>query len=124
MEFRREDRAEVEATCKIRYGAGIARYIVVENVTAYGCGLRSEALRFQVGDLLSLRIDDIGPIEAIIRWISPRKGAGVEFLRPLHPAVLDHLVKATSKSARRAASKSPPANGPSFHELKIQLRSV
>lgn len=97
MEHRRVERFDIEATGKYRSGAGLALPVTVANLRMYGCQLRAIPRRLRRGDVITLRIANIGPIEAEVRWVEPGKQAGLEFLTPLHESVFDHVLGRTAR---------------------------
>lgn len=60
------------------------------NLTPNGC--RVEFIeRPRTGELLWVKFDGLDSVEAAVRWVDGFYG-GVEFTRPLHPAIFDSLV--------------------------------
>ncbi len=64
-------------------------HVTVIDLTGYGCGLEG-ALRTHAGECLVLTIEPIGPLAGKVIWWSEGR-LGLEFLQPLHPAVIDHI---------------------------------
>ena len=63
----------------------------IKNLSEYGCHFTDLIGRLQPGEEITLRIGDVGPLAARVRWTEDHR-AGVEFDHPLYPAVLDHIV--------------------------------
>ena len=101
MEYRRVVRSEVKAEGRYRYGAGLALPVIVKDLTEFGCQLGVVPRSLGRGDIISLRIGSIGPIEAEVRWVDRSKGAGLEFMNPLHPSVFSHVVEQTGLSVHK-----------------------
>ncbi len=55
----------------------------VIDLSTHGCGINGDASSsMRLGMILSIRLDDERPIQAIIRWIRGEV-AGIEFFRPI-----------------------------------------
>ena len=63
----------------------------LRDISQHGCSLEL-VNRIPVGGRLWLRIPDLSPIAGVIRW-EKHFLAGVDFETPLHPSVLDWLVR-------------------------------
>lgn len=90
-----EPRKPVSIQGRYRTGSGMAKDVIVADMSTRGCkfydrfsGLRQEAR-------LTIRIGSIGPLDAVVRW---RTGQliGVQFDNALHESVLDHMVTTIS----------------------------
>ena len=90
MDERREIRLPVRMQGRYRSGNGRVHDVQVSNLSAAGCRMFQNHSWLDIGDVISLRVENIGPIDAIVRW-KDRTEMGVEFLTPLHPSVLEHL---------------------------------
>ena len=55
-----------------------------------GCAFTVGTVWMQNSDHASLRIGDLGPIDATIRWVNDRQ-VGIEFHRPVYGSVFEHL---------------------------------
>ncbi|WP_407696056.1 PilZ domain-containing protein [Sphingomicrobium lutaoense] len=62
----------------------------IVNVSRGGCQI-STVNRLVQGERIWVKFPGFDSIEATVRW-SEEFTAGVEFVRPLHPAMLDHLL--------------------------------
>ena len=76
---------------RYRKGTGIRFDIALCNLSEYGCQFADLVGRLQVGDEITVRIGDIGPVPACVKWVT-RRQCGIEFEEPLHPSVLGHIV--------------------------------
>ena len=74
---------------RMRANAGDGSSIPV-NIVAFEAAPCAVLRSLAEGDAIALRIENIGPIDAIVRW-KDRTEMGVEFINALHPSVLDHL---------------------------------
>lgn len=90
MHKRQELRLPVEITSKYRTGSGQAHIVRVSNLSRSGCLLHQNYSVLRPGKMLTIRLGEIGPIEAVVRWQDGLK-IGLEFLTPLHQAMMDHL---------------------------------
>lgn len=68
------------------------------DLSVCGCRVRTTGSPLAAGQLLIVRPEGIEGLEGVVRWVEDNE-AGIEFSRPLHPSVLDHLV-ATASSSR------------------------
>ena len=87
MDRRRESRLFVEVTGSYREGDGPTRDISFGHISVSGCRLNQLEPHLKVGDLISLCLGPIGPIDATIRWRRENL-AGVEFSEPLDSALV------------------------------------
>lgn len=74
------------------------RDVTIIDLTGYGCRVKG-AFRSNVGERLLLTIDPIGPMAGTVIWWADGE-LGLEFIRPLHPAVIDHIRQANVGPAR------------------------
>lgn len=98
IETRREDRHLVHVAGAYRARQSGSRQIWIKDVSEYGCRFFDKFSVLRVGTEVLLKLGNIGPIEARIRW---REGSivGAEFDQPLHPSVLGHITKFMSQDA-------------------------
>lgn len=91
MGNRIEDRHGVEIQGRYRKGTGVARDVVVKDLSHRGCKFFDRYSNLDYGEAISIRIGTIGPIYGTVRW---REGGyvGVRFDSALYPAVLEHMV--------------------------------
>ena len=78
---------------------GGSRDVWIKDVSEYGCRFFDRFSVLSVGTPISVRIGNIGPIAADVRW---REGSivGARFEDPLHPSVLAHIVAAMDQGER------------------------
>ena len=91
METRRNKRYSIAADGRYRKGTGVRFNVAIRNLSEKGCHFADLVGRLQVNDEITMRIGDIGPVPAKVKWIEKRT-AGVEFTEPLHVSVLDHVI--------------------------------
>ena len=101
METRRNKRYSIDADGRYRKGTGVRFNIAIRNLSEKGCHFADLVGRLNVDDEISLRIGDIGPVPAKVKWIEKRT-AGVEFEQPLHVSVLDHVIAQGGRNVVRA----------------------
>lgn len=94
-EERSEPRINVSIQGRYRTGTGVARDVIVSDLSTMGCKFYDRYSNLQTGTRMSLRIGNIGPIDAVVRW---RAGQiiGVRFDEALHPSVFEHMVTTIS----------------------------
>ncbi|MGD9473014.1 MAG: PilZ domain-containing protein [Novosphingobium sp.] len=90
MSERRDMRLPVKMQGRYRSGNGRVHDVQISNLSLTGCRMFQNHSWLGEGDPIALRIENIGPIDAIVRW-KDRTEMGVEFINALHPSVLDHL---------------------------------
>jgi len=73
-----------------RFGRG-GYEVPVSDIATSGCKVEF-ADRPDIGEAVSLRFDGLDPLEATVRWITDRN-CGLDFARPLHPAILQMLLQ-------------------------------
>lgn len=95
---RYEARESVAGICRYRFGGGIAVPVRIEDLTPRGCRLSSIPRVLAVGDEITLTIDSLAPIVAMVKWVVPGISAGLAFGTPLYPAVYDWLLSRMSKA--------------------------
>lgn len=87
---RREERKLVEMAAACRTNSGLRDNGWICDISAEGCCVRSNFLFFRVGTGVVIRPPGMEGLPGTVRWIEGDR-AGVEFTRPLHGAVVDHL---------------------------------
>ena len=91
MELRREERYSISAAGRYRKGTGVRYNVAITDLSEYGCQFADLVGRVEEGDAITLRVGEIGPIAATVRWVK-RRQIGVRFDTPLYPSVLDHII--------------------------------
>ena len=94
-EERAEPRVSVSIQGRYRTGSGVARDVIVSDLSTMGCKFYDRFSNLKPDIRVSLRIGNIGPIDAVVRW---RAGQiiGLRFDDALHPSVFDHMVTTIS----------------------------
>ena len=85
-------RRVVEVAGRYRERAGTSRDIWIKDISENGCRFFDKFSVLAVDSLIMFRIGTIGPFNAKVRW-REQNIVGVEFENPLHPSVLEHIVK-------------------------------
>ncbi|MDT0574951.1 PilZ domain-containing protein [Croceicoccus sp. F390] len=93
MTERAMERKPVNATCKYRFGGGMALPVTLADLTTNGCRLLAVPRLMRREEVVTLRIGNVGPIEATVRWVHQGNAAGLEFTKPLHPAVYSDMME-------------------------------
>lgn len=108
-EDRREPRYAVAVDASYCHGVASRRPVKITNLSATGCRFVSPGRRLGLATFITLSFGRAGLVEARVRW---RLGHthGVRFVRPLQPAVLDHIRLFVSKEPALVAERdAPPA---------------
>lgn len=90
MDNRHDRRIPVLIHGYYRSGNGRVHAVRISNLSRSGCRMQQNHNWLEVGATIALRIDQIGPIDSIVRWKNNGE-MGVEFVDLLHPSVVDHL---------------------------------
>lgn len=91
-EDRREPRWPVSMPCRLRWTNGLKMEAEVIDITSVGCRVRYSGPSPRTGYLL-LSFGNYNAFDAEIVWAKDGE-AGIAFRPALHPAVLDHIVRA------------------------------
>ena len=104
---REKERFDVNVMGTLRTGAGTPIQAEITDLSENGCACRVNSMWLKSSAHASLRIGDLGPIDATIRWVNDRQ-VGIEFHRPVYGPVFEHLRalidQADKRRDRRAAS--------------------
>lgn len=73
-----------------RTGAGEPRVVELWDVSEEGCRFQDRANRLYVGTRLTIKVGDIGPIDATVAWIDNTM-VGLQFCQALYEPLLAHL---------------------------------
>lgn len=90
MKKRQDTRHDTEIQGRYRTGNGLARDVIVTDLSYHGCKFFDRFSNLKQGAYLSVRIGSIGPLEAVVRW-QDGGYVGIQFSGSLHPAVLEHM---------------------------------
>ncbi|MFA5988905.1 MAG: PilZ domain-containing protein [Sphingomonas sp.] len=94
-ERRRARRRPVRMNAHLRQTGETNIEVMVGDLSTGGARL-DMIYRLRVASVVWLHIDSFEPFRATVKWINDRV-AGIELDRPLHPAVLDHIVSHHSR---------------------------
>ena len=75
-------RHSVSAIVAVADAHGETATMRVEDLSTHGCSLTGAAAWLRIGKILSIKLDDDSPVEAITRWVRGNS-AGAEFFHPL-----------------------------------------
>ena len=89
---RREPRHTVTVAGRYRPRQGAARDVWIKDISEYGCRFFDKFSVLQTHAAIFVKVGNVGPIPANVKW---REGysVGAEFEQPLHPSVLEHIVR-------------------------------
>ena len=104
-----KERFEVNVMGTVRTGSGKPIQAEITDLSENGCACTVGTVWMQSSDHASLRIGDLGPIDATIRWVNDRQ-VGIEFHRPVYG-------RCSSTSAR--SSIKPTSDGIGAPRLSI-----
>lgn len=86
---RKEDRYSLAMNAQVR-ARHDRRDGLITNLSQHGCRVCAQGMRLPAGQKIILRPAGLESLLAMVRW--SRDGeAGIEFERPLHLAVVEHL---------------------------------
>ena len=90
LDRRRSERVRVTSSIRVRPIGGFNHEVELADVSTAGCrvGLVEEV---ELGEPLIARFPELEPLVGAVRWKNAAT-AGLEFSKPMHPAVLDALV--------------------------------
>ena len=96
---RKSDRVAVNADVIVRRPSEYSFRVRIHNLSRHGC-LVDFVSTPHLDDTLWVKFDGLEGLEATVCWIEGHT-AGVEFMKPLHPAVFDRVVAALAEPAPR-----------------------
>lgn len=101
MENRGDNRHVVQVAGRYRGRTGNARDIWIKDISESGARFFDRFSILSVGSAILFRVGEIGPIPAEVRW---REGnlVGIHFSQPLHPGVLEHIVRTMDEGEQDA----------------------
>jgi hypothetical protein len=94
---RQSQRLPVVLKAKMKRFGRSGYEVPVSDIATRGCKVEFTD-RPDIGESVSLRFDGLDSLEATVRWITDRS-CGLDFARPLHPAILDMLLQPSSRPA-------------------------
>lgn len=94
---RREERLKLNVAARLNTKPRVGIEGRLTNLSASGCSFLDPSRSFMLGDWVWLQVEPLESWRGIVRWVKGDQ-IGIEFERPFHPAVVDHLV-ATSRAA-------------------------
>lgn len=60
----------------------------LSNITLHGCNLTPELGSFRIGQIIAIKLTEHVTAGGIVRWVRAGR-AGIEFLRPISPALVE-----------------------------------
>ncbi len=108
---REHDRKPVTMAGKLKTPYG-RQDVAVADLSLTGCRINAIYLLLAVGQKIILRPEGLEGLNAVVSWATG-PSAGLKFETPLHPSVLDYLVKMHPDETRPIAveiGEKPPAS--------------
>ncbi|WP_298197147.1 PilZ domain-containing protein [Novosphingobium sp.] len=87
---RRSRRLALAMPARCRMLSGFVEDVVIRDISPEGCRIMSFALNIRPGTRVVVRPTGMEGLCGTVRW-SGRHECGIEFERPLHPAVAEHM---------------------------------
>ena len=91
VERRRHPRYPTQVGGTVRTSLGAKQHVTIHELSETGCSLGTATGPVAAASSYSVKIEGLEALESDLRWKDGSQ-ADFEFDRPLHPAVLDHLV--------------------------------
>ena len=120
---REKERFDVNVMGTLRTGAGTPIQAEITDLSENGCACTVGTVWMQSSDHASLRIGDLGPIDATIRWVNDRQ-AGIEFHRPVYGPVFEHLRALIDQADKRRDRRAAPIDLTALAKSEAQRRVV
>ncbi len=89
-ECRRSRRLALAMPARCRMLSGFVEEVVIRDISPEGCRVMSFALNLRPGARVIVRPAGMEGLCGTVRWAG-RHEAGIEFERPLYPAVAEHM---------------------------------
>ena len=94
---RESERLAIVLNAKMKRFGRSGYEVPVTDIGTTGCKVEFTD-RPDIGETVSLRFDSLDALEATVRWITDRR-CGLDFARPLHPAILEMLLQRNARPA-------------------------
>lgn len=108
-EGRNSNRHAVTIPGRYRTGSGIVREVSLVDISESGCRFYDKFCNLTLRQIISLRIENLGPFEAQVVW-EDRQWVGVAFTRPVYGPVFDHIVSELDSPEWRPERHRRPAS--------------
>ena len=89
----------------VRNGQGARQALATNDLSVGRCAIKTESHPLGIGSVFGPKVNGLEILGVVTAWTSGLR-AGLEFERPLHPAVADHLARAKPHVSRRRCPKS------------------
>ena len=93
---RTEHREGVDVNIFIRSRQQRAGVSYITDLSCNGCCVNSAGQSLRVGQPVSVKLPTLEYIPGVVRWVESEK-AGIEFSKPLHRAVFEHIAAKIGK---------------------------
>jgi hypothetical protein len=97
---RRAFRVPTSIAAVARTARGLVHHVEISDLTPDGCALTAPGQPLAAGAVYALKIDGLESLPSIARWTAGAR-SGLQFERPLYPAIADHI------AARHPRAKRP-----------------
>ena len=90
QDCRRSRRLTLAMPARCRMISGFVEDVVIRDISPEGCRIMGYALNIRPGTRVVVRPSGMEGLCGTVRWAGPNE-AGIEFERPLYPAVAEHM---------------------------------
>ncbi len=90
MKSRQSTRYPVEIEGRYWTGNGLARDVLIKDLSIDGCSMLVPFCNLEPGAVISIKIGSLGPIHARVRR-EIKGGVGLQFVKPLQPSDLNQM---------------------------------
>ena len=97
---REKERYNISVMGNVRTNLEASIQAEITDLSENGCACTVGTQSLKRNDHASLRIGDLDPINATIRWVNDRQ-VGIEFYRPVYGPVFDHLREMIAQANKR-----------------------
>jgi hypothetical protein len=89
-EYRREARFGVKVWGRYLLPSGVRKDVLLKELSETGCRFFDKFSSLRPGEEISLRIENMGPFRACIRWVD-RGIVGAEFEHRIYGPIFEHI---------------------------------
>ena len=115
---RSETRHELKCRVSLRMGYERDSKATIYNLSAGGCLIRHGFDLLAVEDSVNVSLPDFESFSGVVRWTKGYR-AGIRFTRPLHPAVLELIIKRNLASPGLGARSEEPDSGAALKRVSV-----
>lgn len=89
MQMRYATRRTVKIAARYWIGRGIAREVVISDLSPKGCRMQDRFSPLKIGSRIDLQMGSARPVRAQVRWHERGGVVGIEFLQIIDPRILE-----------------------------------